>query len=69
MWIQVRKDPNKQWLQLCYCIKEADIEMVIRDWEDDLNIPVLTQDIPTKTVEEKIGQEEIKPQEVPMPKK
>jgi hypothetical protein len=42
--------------------------MVIRDWEDEWNIPVLTQDIPTKTTEEEIGQEETQPQEVPVPK-
>jgi hypothetical protein len=43
--------------------------MVIRDWEDDWNIPVLTQYIPARTLEEEIGQEETQPQEVPVPKK
>jgi hypothetical protein len=48
---------------------EDDIEMVIRDWENDWKILVLTQDIPTRTTKEEVGQEETKPQEVPMPKK
>jgi hypothetical protein len=55
MWIQAWKDPNKQWLQLRYCIMEGDIEMVIRDWEDDWKIPVLTQDIPARTTKEEAG--------------
>jgi hypothetical protein len=52
MWIQVWKDPNKQWLQLRYCITEGDIEMAIKDWEDEWRIPVLTRDIPTGVEEE-----------------
>jgi hypothetical protein len=55
MWIQAWKDPNKKWLQMCYCITEGDIDMVIKYWEDDWNIPVLTQDIPTKTRRRKQG--------------
>jgi hypothetical protein len=54
---------------LCYCIIEGDINMVIKDWEDDWKIPVLTQDIPARTEEEEAGQEETQPQEVPVPKK
>jgi hypothetical protein len=33
---------------MCYCIMEGDIDMVIKDWEDEWKIPVLTQEIPTK---------------------
>jgi hypothetical protein len=58
MWIQVWKDPNKKWLQMHYCIMEGDIDMVIKDWEDEWKIPILTQDIPTKTTEEETGQEQ-----------
>jgi hypothetical protein len=57
MWIQAWKDPNKQWLQLRYCITEGDIEMAIKDWEDDWRIPVLTQDIPAGAEEEEARQE------------
>jgi hypothetical protein len=79
MWIQVKKDPNKQWLQLCYCITKGDIEMVIKDWEDDWRIAVITRDIPVGVEEEEarqehphdeeVGQEETQPQGVTMPKK
>jgi hypothetical protein len=31
---------------------KVDIEMAIKDWEDDWRIPVLTQDIPARTEEE-----------------
>jgi hypothetical protein len=58
MWIQMRKDPNKQWLQMHYCVMEDDINMVIKDLEDEWKIPVLTQDLPERTVEEEVGQGE-----------
>jgi hypothetical protein len=45
MWIQARKEINKKWIQMCYCITEGDIDMVIKDWEDEWKIPVLTQDL------------------------
>jgi hypothetical protein len=47
VWIQARRDPEKEWLQLRYCVKEEDVEMEIRDWQDDWRIPVLTQEMPT----------------------
>jgi hypothetical protein len=31
IWIQVRRDPEKEWLQLQYNIKEEDVEMAIKD--------------------------------------
>ena len=43
--------------------------MVIKDWEDEWKIPVLTQEFPEKTVEEEAGQKETKTQEVSVPKK
>jgi len=73
----VWKDPNKKWLQLRYCITKGDIEMAIKDWEDDWRILVVTPDIPTRTEEaeerkehtnsKEVGQEETQPQEVPVP--
>ena len=56
MWIQEKKDPKNQWIQLWYYIKEEDVEMAIRDWHDEWRIPVLNQEMPTyKEVE--AGQE------------
>jgi hypothetical protein len=57
MWIQVQKYLDNQWLQLRYCIKEVDIEMAIKDWEDDWRIPVLNREIPAKIEEEEVRQE------------
>jgi hypothetical protein len=37
---------------------EGNIEMVIKDWEDKWNIPILTQDIPTRKIEEESSKEE-----------
>jgi hypothetical protein len=52
-----------------YCITGVNIDMAIKYWEDNMNIPALTQEIPTKTTQEDAGQEETQPQEVPVPKK
>jgi hypothetical protein len=64
MWIQARKDPNKKCLQLCYCIMEGDIEMVIKDYEDKWRIPFLTRDIPAGVEEEEARQEPAHAEEV-----
>jgi hypothetical protein len=31
VWIQERRDPENEWLQLQYCVKEEDVEMEIKD--------------------------------------
>lgn len=49
MWIQARRDPGKEWLQLTYCVTDEDIEMAMRDWHNDWKIPVLTQEVPKST--------------------
>jgi hypothetical protein len=49
MWIQARRDPGKEWLQLRYCVTEEDVEMAMRDWHNDWRIPVLTQEFPKGT--------------------
>jgi hypothetical protein len=46
MWIQAHKYLDNQWLQLRYWIKEVDIEMAIKDWEDDWRVPILIREIP-----------------------
>jgi hypothetical protein len=55
MWIHVRKDPNKQWLQMRYCITKGDIDMVISEWDDEWRILVLTQELLERIVEEEAG--------------
>jgi hypothetical protein len=32
---------------LQYCVEEEDIEMTIKDWQDDWRVPVLNQDMST----------------------
>jgi hypothetical protein len=43
---------------MCNCIMKGDIEMDIKYWEEDWKITTLNQEMPTKTVEEEVGQEE-----------
>jgi hypothetical protein len=39
---------------MCCCITEGDIEMVIKDWEDEWRILVLTRDIHVGVEEEEM---------------
>jgi hypothetical protein len=69
MWIQAQKDIDNQWLQLCYCIKEVDIEMAIKDWDDNWRIPILNREKPTEMEEEEVRQEQTHAEEIIVPKK
>jgi hypothetical protein len=69
MWIQKRKDPDKQWLHMCYCITEGDIDMVINEWADEWRIPAITQEVPERTTEEEAEQGETQPPEIQVPKR
>jgi hypothetical protein len=64
MWIQARKDPKKKWLQLRYCITEGDIQIGIKDWEDEWMILVLTREIPIEIEEEEVKHEHTHAEEV-----
>jgi hypothetical protein len=68
MWIQVHRDPGKEWLQLRYCITEEDVEMDMRDWPDDWKIPVLNQEQP-KGMEVDAGQTKIPARDKATPKR
>jgi hypothetical protein len=69
MWIQPRQDPDKQWLQMCYCITEGDIDMVINEWPDEWRIPTITREVPETTTEGEAEQAETQPPEIQVPKK
>ena len=43
---------------------KGDIEMVIKDWEDDWRIPVLIREIPIELEEEEVRQEHTHAEEV-----
>jgi hypothetical protein len=51
MWIQPRKDPYKQWLQMHYCITKGDIDMIINEWPDEWRIPTIPREVLGQTVE------------------
>jgi hypothetical protein len=61
MWIHVCKDLDKQWIQMHYCITEGDINMVIKEWDDEWRILAITQDLPKRTAEEQAGHGETQP--------
>jgi hypothetical protein len=61
MWIQLRQDPDKQWLSMRYCITEGDIDMVISEWDDEWRIPSIPQEVPEGLVEGEAAQAETQP--------
>jgi hypothetical protein len=65
----VQKDPDNQCLQLRYCIKQEDIEMAIKDWEDDWRIPFIIREIPTEIEKEVVREEKTHAEERIVPKK
>jgi hypothetical protein len=69
MWIQSKQDPDKQWIQMRYCIIEGDIEMVINEFPNELMIPTITLKVSEGTTEGEVAQAETQPLEIPMPKK
>jgi hypothetical protein len=69
MWIQARKDPDKQWLKMRYCITEGDIDMIINEWDNEWKTVVLTQEFLERTTEEVEGQGETQPKEIQVPKR
>ena len=58
MWIQARKDTDKKWLQMHYCIIEGDIDMVISEWDDEWRISAITQEALERTIQEEAEQGE-----------
>jgi hypothetical protein len=42
----VRRDPEREWLQLRYCVNAEEVDWEIKDWVDDWKIPVITKDMP-----------------------
>jgi hypothetical protein len=54
---------------MCYYITEGNIDMVISEWPDEWRIPAITQEVPPRTAEEEVEQEETKPPEIQVPKR
>jgi hypothetical protein len=69
MWIQPRKDHDKQWLQMRYCITEGDIDMIISEWPDEWRIPTIPREVLGQKEEGGAPQEETQPPQIPIPKK
>jgi hypothetical protein len=46
MWIQARRDLDKEWLQLQFFINTEEFEWEIKDSKDDWKISVITRDMP-----------------------
>jgi hypothetical protein len=40
MWIQARRDPNKKWLNMQYCITTEEVQWLIGEWPDQWKVLV-----------------------------
>jgi hypothetical protein len=51
MWLQEKKDPTKEWLQLKYCVMMQDIHMEVQEWPEEWKVPEIPREMPTVQVQ------------------
>jgi hypothetical protein len=47
MWLQAKKDPTKEWLQLKYYVTMKDIHMEVQEWPQEWKVPDIPRVTPT----------------------
>jgi hypothetical protein len=47
MWLQEKRDPTKEWLQLSYCVMMQDIQMEVKEWPEEWKVPMIPKTMPT----------------------
>ena len=45
--LQVRHDPDKKWLSMCYKVSDTDLETMLNDWPVEWCEPVSTEELST----------------------
>jgi hypothetical protein len=40
MWIQEKRDPEKEWLQMRYCVTIEEVQWEMKDWKEEWKVPV-----------------------------
>jgi hypothetical protein len=51
MWLQAKKDPAKEWLQLKYCMMMQDIHMEVQEWHEEWKVPEIPRATPTVQIQ------------------
>jgi hypothetical protein len=46
MWLQAKRDPTKEWLQLKYCVTMQDIQMEVQEWPEEWRVPTIPKTVP-----------------------
>jgi hypothetical protein len=46
MWLQAKRDPAKEWLQLKYCVTMQDIQMEVQEWPEEWRVPTIPKTVP-----------------------
>jgi hypothetical protein len=43
VWIQEKRDPKKNWLQMRYCVTGEEVQWAMKDWPDEWKVPVTSK--------------------------
>ena len=46
MWIQAKRDPKKEWLQLRYCVIGEEVQWYMKDWPEEWKVPFIPKKVP-----------------------
>jgi hypothetical protein len=42
MWIQEKRDPEKEWLQMRYCVTVEEVQWEMKDWKEEWKVPIFS---------------------------
>jgi hypothetical protein len=55
MWIQAKRDPKKEWLQLRYCVTGEEVQWAMKDWPEEWKVPVIPKKVPKSKQQVEVG--------------
>jgi hypothetical protein len=55
MWIQAKRDPKKELLQLRYCVTGEEVQWAMKDWPDEWKVLVISKKVPKSKKQEEVG--------------
>jgi hypothetical protein len=55
IWIQTKRDPKKEWLQLRYCVTGEEVQWAMKDWPKEWKVPVISKKVPKSKQKVEIG--------------
>jgi hypothetical protein len=55
MWIQEKRDPKKEWLQLRYCVTGEQVQWAIKDWPKEWKVRVIPNKVSKTNQQVEVG--------------